>query len=410
MKSKIITRNILLLSLVSFFTDMSSEMLYPVMPLFFASIGISAVAMGVIEGCAEAVAGVSKSFFGHLGDRLGRPEWFVRIGYSLSAISKPMLGLGGGAVAFIAIRSADRFGKGIRTAPRDAILSMESDKKARGRVFGFHRSLDTLGAAVGPLIALALIAIFSLYNDLSKIFIFAIIPGIAAVILTFMVRSSMRKPVISWQELRSACRSYTGIFRPSLYPPSYKKLLIGLILVGICNSSDIFLLLRASELVGSQQTVLGFTLQNAIVVIGLYIIFNLAYAALSLVTGASADKYGFRNTFIVGLAAFAVAYGMMGRSLGLGMLLVVFCIYALFAAVNDAVVKAWLSTYLPKDRMGSGLGVANTLISLSFLISSILTGLLWARFSSAVALSVLSFAMLVPMIYVIWALPAKEEA
>ncbi|HUC20206.1 MAG TPA: MFS transporter, partial [Candidatus Polarisedimenticolaceae bacterium] len=133
---KLITRNILLLSLVSFFTDMSSEMVYPVMPLFFTSVGVSVLTMGMIEGCAEAVAGISKSFFGHLGDRLGRPEWFVRMGYGLSAITKPLLGFATSPAAFIAIRSGDRFGKGIRTAPRDALLSYESAKSARGRVFG----------------------------------------------------------------------------------------------------------------------------------------------------------------------------------------------------------------------------------------------------------------------------------
>lgn len=409
MKRKFITRNILLLSLVSFFTDMSSEMLYPVMPLFFASIGIGVVAMGVIEGCAEAVAGISKSFFGHLGDRLGRPEWFVRIGYGLSAFSKPLLGFVGGTAAFLSLRSADRFGKGIRTAPRDAILSLESDKSVRGRVFGFHRSLDTLGAAVGPLIALGLIAAFSLYNDLSKVFIFALIPGLIAIALTFMVRSNLKKPLISLQLFKSAFRSYLGIFKPSIYPAGYKKLLVGLVLVGIFNSSDIFLLLRASELLGSQQVLLGFTIQNAILVIGIYILFNLAYAGLSLVTGATADKYGFRNTFIAGLIAFAVAYSLMARNLGLGGLVATFCIYAVFAAVNDAVVKAWLSTYLPKDRLGSGLGVANTVISLGFLVSSIATGLLWVHFSPSVAFSVLSIGILIPLAYILWSMPAKES-
>lgn len=406
---RLITRNILLLSLVSFFTDLSSEMLYPVMPLFFASIGISVVAMGVIEGAAEAVAGISKSFFGHLGDKLGRPEWFVRAGYGLSAFSKPLLGVAGGAVALIGIRSADRFGKGIRTAPRDAILSLESDRSARGRVFGFHRSLDTLGAALGPLIALGLIAGFSLYDRLSHIFIYALIPGIAAVALTFMVRSQVSKPVIRWPMLKEACRSYAGIFRPSLYPGDYKKLLVGLVLIGIFNSSDIFILLRASELLGSQQQVFGIEIQNAVLVIGIYIIYNLVYAGLSLVGGIAADKYGFRNTLLAGLAAFTVTYSLLGQNLSLGMVVVAFCIYGLFSAANDAVVKAWISTYLPKERLGSGLGVANTVISLSFLVSSVATGALWEWVSPSVALTTLSFGMLLPIIYLLWAMPARSR-
>lgn len=406
---RIITRNILLLSLVSFFTDLSSEMLYPILPLFFASIGISVVAMGIIEGCAEAVAGISKSFFGHLGDKLGRPEWFVRAGYALSAFSKPLLGVAGGAAAIISIRSADRFGKGIRTAPRDAILSLESTRAVRGKVFGFHRSLDTLGAAAGPLIALGLIAAFNLYDKLSHVFIFALIPGIAAVGLTFMVRAKVRKPVVRWPVLKEACKSYSSIFRPSLYPTDYKKLLIGLVLVGIFNSSDIFLLLRASQLLGSQQEVFGMNVQNAIMVIGIYIIYNLVYAGLSMVSGIAADKYGFRNTFIAGLAAFAVAYSLLGQTIGLGMIIVAFCIYGLFSAVNDAVVKAWISTYLPKERLGGGLGVANTVISLSFLVSSIATGLLWELLSPSIALTVLSFGVLIPILYLLWVMPARSN-
>lgn len=407
-KKRIITRNVLILSLVSFFTDMSSEMLYPVMPLFFASVGVSVVAIGMIEGCAEAVAGISKSFFGHLGDRLGRPEWFVRIGYGLSALTKPLLGFFTSPAAFIAIRSADRFGKGIRTAPRDAILSLESDKSVRGQVFGFHRSLDTFGAAIGPLIALGLIAAFSLYNDLSKIFLFSLVPGLAAVALTFMVKTQIKKPLINWAALREAVRSYPAIFKPSLYTTEYKKLLIALCLVGLLNSTDVFLLLRASELLGSQQDIFGFTFANAILVIGLYIVFNIAAALLNLVTGKLADAKGFRDTFLLGLVAFAVSYGLLSKELSLAGLVGAFVIYAIFTATNDAVVKAWISTQLPKERLGTGLGVANTVISLSFLVSSIFTGVIWHNFSSSVALSVLSFGMIIPILYIFLVLPGNQ--
>ncbi len=409
-KTKFITRNILLLSLVSMLTDMSSEMLYPVMPLFFASVGLSAVGIGMIEGVAEAVAGVSKSFFGHLGDKLGRPEWFVRIGYGLSALTKPLLGFVAGPAAFIGIRSADRFGKGIRTAPRDAILSLESKGSVRGRVFGFHRSMDTLGAAIGPMLALVIIATFSLYDNLSKVFLFALIPGIFAVILTFMVKSNVKKPLVGRRMLKEAIGSYLSIFRPSLYTRNYRKIMVALVLVGIFNSTDVFLLLRASELLGSRQQLFGITLENAVMVIGLYVIFNIFYAGLSMVAGYLADLKGFRNTFLAGLVAFAIAYGMLSRELSLLLLVAAFAIYALFAAANDAVVKAWVSTELPNERVGTGLGVANTVISLAFLVSSIMTGVLWEAFSSSLALSVLSMGMILPIGYILWAIPNKAKA
>ena len=407
-KTKVITRNILLLSLVSFFTDMSSEMLYPVMPLFFASVGVSIIGIAMIEGFAEAVAGISKSFFGHLGDRW--EAGVVRTDRLWSfALTKPLLGFISSPAAFIAIRSADRFGKGIRTAPRDAILSLESHSKFRGKVFGFHRSLDTFGAAAGPLIALAIIAAFSLYNDLGKVFLFALIPGIVAIILTFKVRTNIKSALVSWATFRKACKSYIGIFRPSLYTANYKKLMIGLVLVGIFNSTDVFLLLRASELLGSSQEIFGVQIHNAILVIGLYILFNIFYAVLSLIMGALADKKGFRNTFLVGLVGFAVAYGLLSRDLTFGWLVVAFAVYALFAAANDGVVKAWISTQLPKERVGTGIGVANTIISLAFLVSSILTGVLWQVFSSSIALSILSMGMILPFVYILLIIPAREE-
>ncbi|HUC20710.1 MAG TPA: MFS transporter, partial [Candidatus Polarisedimenticolaceae bacterium] len=243
---------------------------------------------------------------------------------------------------------------------------------------------------------------------LSKVFLFALVPGILAVILTFLVRSPISKPLISFQVLGAAVRSYFGIFKPSLYPSAYKKLLIGLVLVGIFNSSDIFLLLRASELLGSRQEIAGIVFPGAVMIIGIYVIFNIVSALLSLVAGAQADKRGFRNTFIAGLVAFGVSYGLLSRDLGLPGLIIAFSIYALFAAVNESVVKAWVSTYLPKERLGGGLGVANTVVSLSFLVSSILTGLIWQSFSSHAALSVLSLGIMVPIMYMLVILPNRE--
>lgn len=408
MTKRVITRNILILSLVSFLTDMSSEMLYPIMPLFFSGLGLSAVSIGIIEGIAEAVAGVSKSFFGHLGDRLGRPEWFVRLGYSLSAFTKPFLGFFTGTAAFIGIRSADRLGKGIRSAPRDAILAQESKKSVRGRVFGFHRSLDTLGAALGPLITIFIIAAFGLYDNLSRVFLFALIPGIFAVGLTFMVKSRVSKPILSIGLLRSAIMSYTSIFRLSRYSPTYRKILLALLLVGIFNSTDAYLLLRASELIGSSQLIFGFKLDNSIIVIGLYVLYNLIYAGLSFVSGIAADAKGYRNTFIFGLVSFSVAYGLFSRNIGILGLVLAFAIYGVFAAVNDAVVKAWLSKELKKNELGTGIGVANTLISLTFLISSIITGLLWQLTSPGMAFSILSIGMLLPIAYIVIYIPVKD--
>lgn len=404
-KKKVVSRNILLLGLVSFFTDMASEMLYPITPIYFQAVGVSIVGVGIIEGMAELTAGVSKSYFGYLGDKLGRPEWFVRLGYGVSAVAKPLLGLAGSTTAFAGIRGADRLGKGIRTAPRDAILALESERSVRGRVFGFHRSLDTLGAAAGPFITIGLLVVLGTTDNLGQVYLWALVPGLAAVGLTFLVRTKIKKSVISINDLWQVSRQYPRVFRPGSYSAGYKKLLLGLGMVGLLNGSDAFLLLRAHELLGSGQDVFGVTVSATYLVIGIYIIYNIVYALLSLVTGSTADKLGFRWTFIAGLASFAICYGLLGRSIGLWGVVVAFVVYGLFSAVNDAVIKAWISRCLPRGQLGTGLGVANALMSFTFLVSSVLTGLIWQYYSAGAALSLLSIAMLVPIAFFVFMEP-----
>ncbi|WP_295674413.1 MFS transporter, partial [uncultured Mucilaginibacter sp.] len=155
---KIITRNVLILSMVSLFTDVASEMLYPVMPVYLRAIGFSVILIGILEGVAEATAGLSKGYFGNLSDATGKRSPFIRIGYALSAISKPMMALFKYPLWVFFSRTTDRLGKGIRTGARDALLSDETTSRYKGRVFGFHRSMDTLGAVFGPLIALLYLA------------------------------------------------------------------------------------------------------------------------------------------------------------------------------------------------------------------------------------------------------------
>ncbi len=180
------SRNVWILSLVSLFTDMASEMLYPIMPVYLKSIGFSIVFIGILEGVAEAVAGLSKGYFGHKSDTMGRRLPFVQIGYGLSALSKPMMAAFAYPLWVFFARTTDRLGKGIRTGARDALLSDEATPATKGRVFGFHRSLDTLGAVIGPLMALLFLQMHP--GAYRTLFLIAFLPGALAIVCTWLVR------------------------------------------------------------------------------------------------------------------------------------------------------------------------------------------------------------------------------
>jgi sugar phosphate permease len=193
MKQKIITRTILVLSLVSLFTDIASEMLYPVMPVFLRSIGFSFLLIGILEGFAEATAGLSKSYFGRRSDNTGKRLPFVQIGYAFSAISKPMMAAFVYPLWIFFARATDRLGKGIRTAARDAMLSDECSPENKGKVFGFHRSMDTFGAVLGP--AIALVFLYFYPGQYKLLFLLAFLPGIAAIFFTFLIKEKKKIPL-----------------------------------------------------------------------------------------------------------------------------------------------------------------------------------------------------------------------
>jgi MFS family permease len=185
---RILTRAILIVSFVSLLTDVASEMLYPVMPVYLRSIGFSVFIIGLLEGIAEATAGISKGYFGNLSDNQGRRVVFIRTGYTISAFSKPMMVMLSFPLWIFICRTLDRLGKGIRTSARDALLSDESTRENKGKVFGFHRGMDTAGAAVGPM--LALVFLFFYPGNYRILFYIAFIPGLLAILLSFLLKES----------------------------------------------------------------------------------------------------------------------------------------------------------------------------------------------------------------------------
>src|SRR4030042_1734121 len=278
-----ITRTVVVLSFVSLFTDVASEMLYPVMPIFLKSIGFSVLLIGILEGLAEATAGLSKGYFGKLSDVTGKRVAFVRFGYLLSAISKPMMAAFIFPLWIFLARTIDRLGKGIRTGARDALLSAEATPETKGRVFGFHRGMDTLGAVFGP--ALALVFLWLRPEQYRALFLAALFPGIFAIAFTFLLKEKTAKQrTVSG---RVSFFDFLNYWKTS--PALYRKLTAGLLVFTLVNSSDVFLLLKIKES-GIDDRML----------IGIYIFYNLVYALASYPMGMLAAKLGLKHVLIAG--------------------------------------------------------------------------------------------------------------
>ena len=237
---KYITRTIWILSFVSLFTDVASEMLYPVIPIYLKSIGFSVVFIGILEGIAEATSGLSKGYFGKLSDSRGKRVPFVQFGYALSGISRPLMAIFTFPLWVIFARTLDRFGKGIRTGARDAILSDEATPETKGKVFGFHRSMDTLGAVLGP--ALALLYLYFYPENYKTLFFIAFIPSVFAVLGSLLIKESKNTVAKDNDKTKVGLLSFLKYWKEA--PTDYRKLMLGLLTFTLFNSSDIFLLLK----------------------------------------------------------------------------------------------------------------------------------------------------------------------
>ncbi|GAB3327632.1 MFS transporter [Hymenobacter humi] len=380
-----LTRAVWLLSLISLFTDLASEMLYPVMPLYLQSIGFSVFFIGLLEGVAEAVAGLSKGYFGQWSDRLGRRVPFVQWGYGLSALSKPLLAVLATPAGVLLARTVDRLGKGLRTGARDALLADETTPADRGKVFGFHRSMDTLGAVFGPLAALGWLAAHP--GQYRPLFLWAFVPGVLAVGLTLALRE--RRAVPSGRPVVPFWASFR-YWRAAPLP--YRRVVGGLLVFALFNSSDAFLLLLARQR--------GL---SATAVIGLYILYNVTYVLSAWPLGYLADRLGPRRLLAAGLLVFAGVYGGMAFVREGWAFAVLFGLYGLYAAATEGVGKAWVSTLCARADTGAALGTLGGLSSLAALGASAGAGLLWQfrgpgltfGLAAAVALGVAGYLALV---------------
>ena len=329
------------------------------MPLFLTSIGFSSVLIGVLEGLAEATAGLSKGYFGRWSDATGRRLPFVHAGYLMSAISKPMMALLTYPLWIFAARTTDRLGKGVRTAARDAILSDESSDTDKGKVFGLHRAMDSTGAAIGP--AMALIFLYFYPGQYKLIFILAFLPALLGTLLTFAVKD---KRLQTSKKHSFKLSQVVDYLRQS--PRNYRKLVFVLLLFALFNSSDLFLLMRmeASGCSDSQ-------------VIGIYILYNLVFALASFPLGHLGDRIGLKKTFLLGLLAFVVVYAGFGVNNSLEGFTLLFILYGIYAAATDGISKALLSNLVPRSETASAIGTYSGLNSIMLLFASTLAGIIW---------------------------------
>ncbi|GAB4297512.1 MAG: MFS transporter [Ignavibacteriaceae bacterium] len=363
MKKKKLAGQVIVLSLVSLFTDIASEMLYPVTPIFLTAVlGSSMAVVGIVEGIAEVTAGILKGYFGNLSDRIGKRSLFVIIGYSLSALSKPLPGIFPSISSVLISRTSDRIGKGIRTAPRDALLAGYSDNNT-GAVFGFHRAMDTLGAALGPLAALLLLNIYN--EDYQIIFLLAFIPSVVAVFFTMIVKD---RPVPVRLRIKTKTLAYL-----KEAPENYKLILLLFSIFSFVNSSDVFLILK-----------INVQYDSGTLAIGGYILYNIVYASFSYPLGKLSDKKNKRIIFAGGLIVFSIVYTGFALSASVVMFGILFALYGVYAAATEGIMKAWISDIIPDSQRGSAIGLLTMISGIAIMLGSVFAGILWDAFGPEV--------------------------
>ncbi len=359
-----LTPNVKTLSGVSFLQDAASELLYPVLPIFLTTtLGAPVAVVGIVEGVAEGVAAVTKLVAGRLGDtRARRP--LIALGYGLAAVGKILIALAVLWPVVLAGRAVDRVGKGVRGAPRDALLMVGADPTAHGRIFGFHRAADTAGAVVGPALGLALYELLG--HQVRPLLIIAVIPAVLSVLLIRAVHEDHRPTPDRPAGSRRTRTARGPIARPTALPPRLRSLIATLGVFGLVNFPDALLLLRASQL--------GLSLGG---VISAYILYNTVYAFAAYPLGAISDRVPRHLVFATGLGFFAVGYLGLGLVHSPGWVFLLLPLYGFFAAATDGVGKAWIADLAPAARTSGAQGLHQAVTGGAVLVAGTWAGLAW---------------------------------
>jgi MFS family permease len=350
-----LSRNTFLLALASLFADISTEMLYPVLPIFLTQVlNASGSVVGLVEGIAEATQNIVQGLSGSISDRLQRRKSIALVGYFLAAIAKPLIGFSTVWQGVLGARVLDRLGAGTRSAPRDALIASSVDEANRGRAFGFEGAGDNAGAFLGPLLAAFLI--FAWQLDIRYIFYLALIPGFLAFLMVMFVKERPAEV--------SAKAKIDVSFRQ--FQRDYWKYLLVTALFGIGNSSNAFLILRTKDI--------GASLEATILI---YAGFNLVAAAISYPAGFLSDQWRRRNVLLLSFLIFLATYLGFALTQHVAVIAVLFVSYGLYQGIFRAVGKALASDFVPEHLRASGVGWYNTTVGLAGLVASIVAGLLW---------------------------------
>ncbi|MBU6313689.1 MAG: MFS transporter [Actinomycetales bacterium] len=357
MKRIWLTRNLILLTMVSLAQDAASELLYPLLPILLTGvIGAAPLALGLIEGCAEAAAGFTKLISGKSSDHLGRKP-FVISGYTLAGVGKALVVIATTWPLVFLGRVTDRIGKGMRGAPRDALIADSVDKAHLGKAFGFHRTGDNIGAVIGP--GIALFGLAMLDGDVRAVAMWALIPAIISGLLTLFIKENFIKPI--------KVEVKVHIKHPPL-PAALKKSITLLVLIQLTNIPDVLLLLRLHDIgFSTQAVVLSYMLFSAVTVLAAY------------PGGAIADTFSPRIVYSVGLVAFAAAYATLGLTHNHSVALIALALYGLFPALTDGVGKAWIAGLSEASHRGRAQGVYQASMNFAILGAGIWGGAMWSK-------------------------------
>lgn len=364
-----LSRPVWLIGWVSFFTDMASEMVYPLLPLFLTQVlGAGAMSLGVIEGVAEAASSALKILSGRWSDRSKSPKKLVLLGYGLASAVRPLIAVAQAWPQVLAIRFTDRLGKGIRGAPRDAMLADLAPRGARGKVFGFHRAMDHAGAVTGPLLASAFLYVYP--GRYRPLFALTIVPGL--IVMFFVLRLPDRT------RTEPAATGSNAAVAPAGSPwnlgaPFYQAIAV-IFLFSLGNASDAFLLLRLSDL-----GVPAFWIPL------LWSALHVVKSTSSYVGGSLSDRFGRRGLIALGWVVYAIVYAIFGFSLSLPAIITTFLVYGLYFGLTEGTEKAWVADLAPTTLRGTAFGVYNAALGVGGLAASLIFGVIWTEISPRAA-------------------------
>lgn len=361
-------KNVFFLGLVSLFTDLSSQMIYPLIPEFLVSLGASKSIIGLVEGIAESVASLFRALFGRWSDKVKKRKVFVFLGYGLSAFSKPFLYLADSWFTVLAVRFSERMGKAVRTPARDALISTSVPPGQKGRAFGFHRAMDRTGALGGPLLAILALNISN--ENVRFVFLVSVIPAVIALIFIAFAKETASGEI-------QASDDFQG--KP-LRNRSFIIFLISIVVFTLGNSSNAFLILKARE-AGLSVTWIP----------GIWMLYNFFCVLSSPVFGTLSDKWDRKSIIITSFIYYSILYFLFGFAQSLWMVWTLFAAYGIYYGLSEGVFRAYIADLVTENSRATAYGIFNTAIGLALLPASLIMGEMWDRFGSRWAFFVSAF-------------------